>query len=82
MADGKLVTEEEIIKTLKIEADEVKSITGLSISTVKVLLDAYNWDSLTLLDYFYTNENVVFEKAGCRQPEISSVYEGRHVTEF
>ena len=81
MADGKLVTEEEIIKTLKIEADEVKSITGLSISTVKVLLDAYNWDSLTLLDYFYTNENVVFEKAGCRQPEISSVSEGRHVTE-
>ena len=81
MAEGKLVTEEEIIKTLKNEVDEVKNITGLSIAVVKILLDAYNWDSVTLLDYFYSNENIAFEKAGYRQPGIPTISENKPATE-
>ena len=51
------------------EISEAQNIICLPVSTMRVLLDHFNWDSQALMNSYFTNEKLTFEKAKCPDPD-------------
>ena len=65
---GTVLLEEEVLAMMKKEIAKAQNIICLPPSTLRVLLDIFQWDSQALLDSYFSDETSTFEKANCVDP--------------
>ena len=66
---GNVLSENEVLEMMKEDINEALNIVCLPVSTLRVLLDTFRWDSQALMDSYFANEKLTFEKARCVDPE-------------
>ena len=64
-----VLSENEVLEMMKKDINEAQNIVCLPVSTLRVLLDTFRWDSQALMDSYFANEKLTFEKARCVDPE-------------
>eukprot|EP00092_Neocalanus_flemingeri_P018561 GFUD01020098.1.p1 GENE.GFUD01020098.1~~GFUD01020098.1.p1 ORF type:complete len:641 (-),score=120.73 GFUD01020098.1:46-1968(-) len=63
-----VLSQSDVLEMMKTDVEVVSGIMCLPVSTLRILLSHFKWDTQVLLDNYFSDEKGTFEKASCFDP--------------